>query len=386
VKQRVERAGVDRPDRLRAGQQAFLDGVDGEAHRRARMPLCAARLEHVEAPLLDRELRVLHVAVVTFERAQDLEQPRPDAGEPVVELREVERGAHAGDHVLALRVDQEVAARLGRPCDLVARERHARAGRRAAVAEDHLLHVDGGAPVVGDVVETAVGDRARAVPGLEDGEDRLLELLARVGREVVQRGEAVGELAQRRGIEVGVQPGAALGLHPGDLPFEALARDAAHDVPEHLHEPAVRVPCEALVARARRDAPHRGAVEPDVEDGVHHPRHRVARAAAHRHQERVLGIAQPPAGAGLQACQRVVDGLRQSGRRAAAAQVLDARLGRDREPGRDQLRPEHARHLGHVGALAAEQVAHRARALVEVVDPSRRRWSGHAVNAGRRGA
>ena len=54
-----------------------------------------------------------------------------------------------------------------------------------AVAEHHGLHVDGGAPVVGDVVELAVGLRALVVPGAEHRADRAPELLARLVRKVV---------------------------------------------------------------------------------------------------------------------------------------------------------------------------------------------------------
>src|SRR3712207_9407872 len=54
---------------------------------------------------------------------------------------------------LTLGVHQEVARRLGRTGDLVARERDSGARALALVAEDHLLHVYGGPPVVGDVIE-----------------------------------------------------------------------------------------------------------------------------------------------------------------------------------------------------------------------------------------
>jgi hypothetical protein len=47
-------------------------------------------------------------------------------------------------------------------------------------------------------------------------------------------------------------------------------------------------------------------------------------------------------------------------RNQAGAHVLHAGLGGDREAGRDPLRAENARHLGDVGPLAAEQVAHVA--------------------------
>jgi hypothetical protein len=57
-----------------AREHALVDGVDGESHGSLGGAFGAARLEHVEAPLLDRELRVLHVLVVRLERAQDLHQ------------------------------------------------------------------------------------------------------------------------------------------------------------------------------------------------------------------------------------------------------------------------------------------------------------------------
>ena len=143
--------------------------------------LRVARLQHVQAPLLDRELGVLHVAVVALQRAHDVEQLGVRRGHPVAQLGQVARRAHAGDDVLALGVDEEVAAGLGRAGDLVAREGHAGARGRALVAVDHLLDVDRGAPVVGDVVDAPVGDRALAHPRVEDRADGLLELLARVG-------------------------------------------------------------------------------------------------------------------------------------------------------------------------------------------------------------
>ena len=183
VQQRVQRAARRSSRSPRAGvSRPSLDGVDREAHRGLRGPLGVARLQHVQAPLLDGELGVLHVAVVALERAQDLQQlgVRRRASSRR-SSDEVARRAHAGDDVLALGVDQEVAARLGRAGDLVAREGHAGARGRALVAVDHLLDVDRRAPVVGDAVDAPVGDGALAHPRVEDRADGLLELLARVG-------------------------------------------------------------------------------------------------------------------------------------------------------------------------------------------------------------
>ena len=109
VQQRLERGGVDRGDGLRLVEQALLDGVHGEAHGGLRRALGVAGLEQIQAPLLDREFRVLHVAVVALERAEDLEQLAVHLRHDVAQLRQVLRVAHTRDHVLALGIDEEVA-------------------------------------------------------------------------------------------------------------------------------------------------------------------------------------------------------------------------------------------------------------------------------------
>ncbi len=51
--------------------QALGHHVDGDLDRGLRRALPAARLQHVELPLLDGELEVLHVAVVALEPVGD---------------------------------------------------------------------------------------------------------------------------------------------------------------------------------------------------------------------------------------------------------------------------------------------------------------------------
>ena len=284
------------------------------------------------------------------------------------------RRAHAGDDVLALRVEQEIAAGLGRAGQLVARERDARRRAGAEVAEHHLLDVDGRAPVVRDVVDAAVGHRALAQPGVEDGADGEAQLLLRILGERLARVDLVERAEAARDLAHVVHAQLAVLAHAGTLPgrgedlLVALARDAAHDVAEHLDEAPVGVPREALVARVRGQAQHRLVIETEVQDRLEHARHRVARAGAHRHEQRVVGVAQSAAREFLEAGDALGHLLRQACRLGAArVHERDARLGGDREAGGNHARAEHARHLGDVRALAAQQHAHVARALGEVV-------------------
>src|SRR5258705_310591 len=83
----------------------------------------------------------------------------------------------------------------------------------------------------------------------------------------------------------------ALGLGVLDRILERLAGDAAGDVAEHLHEAAVGVPREALVLGRAGDALDGLVVEPEVEHGVEHAGHRLARAGPDGDQQRVLVVA-----------------------------------------------------------------------------------------------
>jgi hypothetical protein len=139
--------------------------------------LRAPGLKHVQPLLLDGELSVLHVLVVALEGPQDLQQLLMDLGQPVLHLRQVARRPDTRDDVLALCVGKEISTRLGRAGDLVTRERDPGARRLALVAEHHLLDVDRRSPVVWDLVEPAVGDRALTDPRVEHGPDREPQLL-----------------------------------------------------------------------------------------------------------------------------------------------------------------------------------------------------------------
>jgi hypothetical protein len=87
VQQGVETGGVDRHERTTAVEHALLDRVHGEPDRCLRRALRDARLEHVQVAVLDRELDILHVAVVLLERAQDVHQLRVGLGHHLAHLR-----------------------------------------------------------------------------------------------------------------------------------------------------------------------------------------------------------------------------------------------------------------------------------------------------------
>ena len=239
--------------------------------------------------------------------------------------------------------DEELAVELVVAGGGVAREGDAGAGVLAHVAEDHGLHGDGGAPVGGDGVELPVGDGAVVLPGAEDGADGLEQLVRRVVGELHAlaapdlRLELADERAQRLDRQLGVVPhahGVLLRLEDhleGIAVLLALGLQAEDHVAEHRDEAAVAVPREARVPGPLGEPLDGGVVEPEVQDRVHHPGHRDARAGADRDEQRVRRVAEALPGERLDLAERGAQlAVERAGQLLPRAVVLGADLGGDR--------------------------------------------------------
>ena len=193
--------------RLVGVDQALVGHVPADPERRLRGALADAGLEHPELAALDGELDVAHVVVVLLQRRHDREQLVVRRLVDLLHVGQGDRVANAGDDVLALRVLQVVAVHALVAGRRVAGERDPGARVVAEVAEDHRLHVHGGAEPLLDPLLAAVEHRALGVPRVEDGAHREVELLARVLREVAarvlgdRRLEGVDQLAEVVGAE-----------------------------------------------------------------------------------------------------------------------------------------------------------------------------------------
>ena len=180
------------------------------------------------------------------------------------------------------------------------------------------------------------------------------------------------ELRPVVGGEIGVEAVALAFLVDVEQFLEVFVVDAEHDVGIHGDEAAIAVIGEAPVAGFLRQRLHGLVVEAEIEHGVHHARHRGARAGAHRDEQRILLVAEGLAGDAADLRQRGLDLALEVLRVLLVVGVeVGADLGGDGEAGRH--RQAEIGHLGEVCALAAEQVAHRRLALglaaAEAIDP-----------------
>ena len=133
----------------------------------------------------------------------------------------------------------------------------------------------------------------------------------------------------------------------------ALLLHAHHHVAVHLHESTVAIPCKATVAGGLLQRFDGDVVEAKIQNGVHHARHRIARARAHGDQQRIATVAELLLDFLLDNAQAVLHLLGKLLRKAASIVVVPvAHFGADGESGRN--REAHERHGGEVGTLAAE--------------------------------
>ena len=251
---------------------------------------------------------------------------------------------HAGDDVLALGVDQIFAVEGVFAGGRVTSEGHAGRAVVAHVAEHHALHVDGGAPLVGDLVLAAVEDRPLVHPAAKDGADGAHELLERILREALarplldERQVPLDQLAEMLLGEVGVVVDAELVLETLHRLLEGIVLvfvpllHPHHHVAVHLDEAAVGVIGEPGISGGGGQPLHSLVVQSQIEDRVHHARHAVTGTGPNADEQGVLGVAKLLAGLLLHELHGggdvVLEALREL---LTVLVVVDADLGRDRE-------------------------------------------------------
>ena len=257
--------------------QPLLHHVDGDLERRLGGALAGAGLQHAELAALHRELDVLHVAVMGLERAGAPSSSSAKTAGITSSIAgswravgllagdgQMLRRADAGDHVLALGVDEELAVELVGAGRGVAGEGDAGGAIVAHIAEDHGLDVDRGAPVRGDVVEPAIGDGARRSSSCRR---------PRRWRPRAAPADPAGRAcpappapwpcrprpasANPRRVSSVSRLDAAILLVVLEQLLEMVVVDAEHDLAVHLDEAAIAVIGEARVAGAAWRGPRR---------------------------------------------------------------------------------------------------------------------------------
>ena len=136
-----------------------------------------------------------------------------------MQLADGRRSTDTSNNVLALSIDQVLAHQLLLAGGGVAGEGNAGAGTHTGVTEGHLLHVDGSAPLVRNLVHLTIDIGAGVVPGTENGLDSANQLLLGILRKLlalllqIDSLELLDEFLQVIGIQLNVLLDALALLH-----------------------------------------------------------------------------------------------------------------------------------------------------------------------------
>jgi len=178
------------------------------------------------------------------------------------------------------------------------------------VPEHHRLDVDGGSPLIRDSFNAAIIYRALAVPAGKNRADTAPQLLEGVIRkrfaQNIQNGlfEIFHQNLKVSDGKVSVILVTFLMLDRFNFlvenltdTFAAFGLDTSglfhNHVGIHHDQTAVSVISESLVAAGLGDQTRQGlGSQTDVQNRVHHPRHRTAGAGTHRHEQGIFDIAE----------------------------------------------------------------------------------------------
>ena len=363
MQQGIQLLGLHAQDSLLLGDHALVHQVTCDLQSSLSGTLAVTGLQHVQVAVLNGELHILHIAEVVLQTGSDLNELVVDLRHLLVQVADGRRSADTSNDVLALCIDEVLAHQLLSAGGGVTGECNAGAGTVAGVAECHLLHVDSGAPLVGDLVHLTVDVCTGVIPAAEHGLDSLDQLITGILREgtafvlLVDLLEGADQFLQVISSQVHVVLDALGFLHLVDLDLEQALRDHHNDVGEHLHEAAVAVVCKAGVAGLFSQTLNSLVVQAQVQDGVHHAGHGLTCAGTDGDQQGVGVVTELLAGDLFQTLEVLKDvssdfviDL------TAVCVVLGAGVGGDGEA----LRHRHTGcgHLGQAGTLAAQRVLH----------------------------
>ncbi len=346
MQQLLEVIGTDAEQGFLFAEHALLDHVPRGLDEGGGVHLTVSSLQHVQHAALDGELEVLDLVVLLLQRMPHGDELFPNSRHLVLELGDRLRRAYPRHDVLALRVRQVLAEQHVFPGAGIAGKGHARRAVVAHIAEHHGADVHGRA--VGhcrrDLKLATVVHRSLPHPGTEyrlDGHLKLLRgVLGELAAEIFNDGPLVvgADLFQSLDREL-VVVGRALPLLGSLEDLDEPPLLGPHgDLPKRLDQSAIRVVGEARVPRRLAEADHDFIVHAEVENRVHHARHRQGSAGTYRHQQRIAGVSAE----GLPCLRlQLLDTLPYLGQQAvgkllAAVVVLPAGLGGNHETGRDR--------------------------------------------------
>ena len=283
--------------------QAFFNHFHSKLHGCKAGALAVTCLKHPEFALLDGEFDILDIFVMRFQFNAHIFKLRVNLGHLVFQFRNLLGGTDTRDHIFALSVGQVLTVEHVFAACWVAGKRNTRAAIVAHVTENHGANVGSGAPFVGDIVLPTVDNcpvihprskhRANSAPHLLMGivwkieAGACLHCLLEASHQFLQIGhrQFIVKLDMLFVLEL---------FHDlfKRICFLFVGRlQTQHHVAIHLHETAVGVPSKSLVARLGNQTCQGFFIQTNVQNRIHHTRHRVAGTGSARNQKWIHRVA-----------------------------------------------------------------------------------------------
>ena len=181
------------------GAHSFINQITCNPESSLRSTLAVTALQHIQFPVFNCKLHILHIAVMFFQQVADLYELIVRFRELFGHLCDRHRSAHTGHNVFSLRIDKEFTHQFVFPGSRITCEGNAGTGIVVQVAEYHRHHVNSGSPAVRNVIVAAVYICAGIVPGAENSFDGSHQLFLGI------RGEIITDLGLVFCFELGSQ-------------------------------------------------------------------------------------------------------------------------------------------------------------------------------------
>ena len=212
------------------------------------------------------------------------------------------RSTDTGNHVFTLCINQILAIEKVLTGSSIAAEANTRSRALAHITEYHSLNAYGSTPFVRNSLHLTIQNSTFVHPGVEYGTNGTPQLLVGTSREVFsglffhRSLELLHEFLKVFHLKLVIQLHAFSMFH---LFYNSLERvyiflvhrfHAQHHVAIHLHETTVRVPCKACITCLTDNTFYHFVIQSQVQNRIHHTRHRCARTGTYRHQQRIFNV------------------------------------------------------------------------------------------------
>src|SRR5580704_611919 len=239
-----------------------------------------------------------------FESLTDLEQLLVSCRHFLRQHRDRMWRTNTGNDIFTLRVNQILAVKyLFASCGVTSK-RHTGSAAIPPITKHHRLNVDRRPPLVRNVVSPAIDDRPVVIPGTEHRTDCAPKLLTRILRESLPSALLYQLLKLfyqnleiiRSQVQVFFDAGRVFYGFDNEfkwiMVFIFTLLYAHHNVTVHLQKPAIRIPGEPRVSALLGHNLDDVIVHAEVQNRIHHSRHRIARTGTYRQKQRIVAIAE----------------------------------------------------------------------------------------------